>query len=67
MHIVDRLSLSLCVRLFLTSTGRGGQIELRKNAAICLGEVIFMAAFLQGNGLMTFISQSAGIQIHYAT
>ena len=43
------------------------QIELHKNVAICLGEVIFMTVCLQGNRLMTLISQSGGIQIHYTT
>lgn len=32
----------MCVRPFLTSTEPRVQIELHKNVAICLGEVIFM-------------------------
>ncbi len=53
--------------VFLTHTEPRVQIELHKNVAICLGEVIFMTLCLQGNRLMTLISQSGGIQIHYAT
>ncbi len=67
LQIVDLLNVYTCGRLFLTHTEPRVQIELHKNVAICLGEVIFMTVCLQGNRLMTLISQSGGIQIHYAT